>query len=230
MIEIHQFPPAFGLANASPFAIKLQAYCRLAKIDYKNHYRVDSHKMPNQKLPVAIIDGKMVADSSVIIKQLEQSYQLDKALTAAQHAQGHLLQQLCDEQLYWALVYSRWLDDDFWPQSKNEFFGKLPKLLQLFVPNMMRKKALKNCLGQGTARHNKTEVYSMAAESIAHLATLLGDKDFFLSDNMTSYDCAIYGLLTNLLNGGLKTPLQQAVASHKNLVDYVARCQQVSGV
>ncbi|SFD66379.1 glutathione S-transferase family protein [Pseudoalteromonas denitrificans] len=230
MIELHQFPPAFGLANASPFAIKLQAYCKLAKIEYKNHYRVDSHKMPKGKLPVAIIEGEIVADSSIIIKQLEQTYQLDASLTEKQHAQGYLLQQLCDEQLYWALVYSRWLDDDFWPVSKQEFFGKLPVILKLFVPKLMRKKAINNCLGQGMARHKKSEVYAMANKSIDVLASLLGDSDYFLHNQMTSYDCAIYGILTNFLNGGLETPIKKHLITHSNLVEYIERCNKTSGI
>jgi len=230
MIELHQFPPAFGLANASPFAIKLQAYCRLANIEYKNHYRVDSHKMPKGKLPVARIDNELIADSSLIIKKLEMKYQLDKDLTPQQHAQGHLLQQLCEEQLYWSLVYSRWIDDDYWPISKEAFFGKLPAILKLFVPNTMRKRAIKNCISQGTARHNKQEIYAMANISIDHLSSLLADKTFFISNTMTSYDCAIYGLLTNFLNGGIQSPIKKHLATHNNLVAYIHRCQQKCGV
>lgn len=230
MIELHQFPPAFGLTNASPFAIKLQAYCRLANIEYKNHYRVDSHKMPKGKLPVAIIDNQLIADSSLIINKLEATHQLDKDLTPTEHAQGHLLQQLCEEQLYWSLVYSRWIDDDFWPVSKEEFFGKLPAFLKLFVPNSMRKRAIKNCTSQGTAKHSKQEVYLMANKSIDHLSALLADKAFFISTKMTSYDCAIYGLLTNFLNGGIESPIKKRLESHKNLVAYIERCKSTCGV
>lgn len=230
MIELHQFPPAFGLANASPFAIKLQAYCRLANIEYKNHYRVDSHKMPKGKLPVAKIDNQLIADSSLIIKKLEIKHQLDKDLSPQEHAQGYLLQQLCEEQLYWSLVYSRWIDDDFWPVSKEEFFGKLPAILKLFVPNSMRKRAIKNCTSQGTARHNKQEIYAMANKSIDHLSALLADKTFFISNKMTSYDCAIYGVLTNFLNGGIQSPIKKHLESHKNLVEYITHCKNTCGV
>jgi len=230
MIELHQFPPAFGLANASPFAIKLQAYCRLANIEYKNHYRVDCHKMPKGKLPVAIIDNELIADSSLIIKKLEMKHQLDKDLSPQQHAQGHLLQQLCEEQLYWSLVYSRWIDDDFWPVSKEEFFGKLPAILKLFVPNSMRKRAIKNCSSQGTGRHDRQEIYAMANKSIDHLSALLADKTFFISNKMTSYDCAIYGLLTNFLNGGIESPIKKHLESHENLVEYITRCKNTCGV
>ncbi|WP_199922556.1 thioredoxin domain-containing protein [Pseudoalteromonas piratica] len=51
MITIYEFPPAFGLTNASPFALKLEAYCKLANIDYQVKYRIDSEKNAKKEVP-----------------------------------------------------------------------------------------------------------------------------------------------------------------------------------
>lgn len=230
MIEIHAFPPAFGLTNASPFTIKLQAYCNLAGIEYTVKYRVDSDKMPKKKLPMAIINNKMVVDSNIILAELDKTYQLDKDLTPEQHALGFLLKELAEEKLYWSLVYSRWADETYWPKSSQAFFGKLPGLLKLFVPRLMRNKALKNLFSQGTGRHTPTEVYQFAKEAIDHLAVLLADKPYFIAERMTQYDCALYATLTNLLNGQLNTPIKEAIEQHQNLVDYVSRCYRTVNV
>ncbi|WP_372767366.1 hypothetical protein [Pseudoalteromonas sp.] len=72
MITIYEFPPTFGLTDASPFAVKLEAYYKLANIDYQVKYRIVPEKMPKKKLPVTIIN-EMVADSNIILANLEQN-------------------------------------------------------------------------------------------------------------------------------------------------------------
>ncbi len=230
MITLYQFPPAFGLANASPFCMKVEAYCALAKIDYQNKYTTSSSKMPLGKLPSAHINGQLIADSSLIINELEKQFKIEDTLTPNGHAHGYLLQILCEEQLYWALVYSRWLDDDFWPITEQTFFAKMPLLLRLIVPKLLRKRAWKNLHGQGMGRHTKQTIYGNAIIAIEHLSELLGEQDYFVSNNMTKYDCAIYPVLSNILNGNLASPLQAGVAKHDNLVSYIARCNQTCGI
>ena len=230
MITLYEFPPAFGVTNASPFALKLEAYCKLANIEYQIKYRVDSNKMPKKKLPVAVIDNQLVSDSNIILAKLDQTYQLDADLTPEQHALGFLLKEIAEEKLYWCLVYSRWIDNEFWPESKQAFFGKLPFFLKLFVPNMLRNGVKKSIYAQGLGRHQKDEVYTFANQAVNHLASLLGDKPYFIGERMTQYDCAVYATLTNLLNGQLNTPIKQTIELHDNLVSYVKRCHQATGV
>lgn len=230
MITIYEFPPAFGLTNASPFALKLQAYCKLANIDYQVKYRIDSEKMPKKKFPVAIINNEMVADSNIILATLEQNAKLDADLSKEQHAIGYLIKELVEEKLYWSLVFSRWVDDEFWPLTKQEIFSEMPALLKLFVPNLVRKNLIKSIYAQGLGRHSKTQIYDFAIEAIEHLASLLGDKPYFVTERMTQYDAAAYATLTNLLNGKLSTPIKTAIENKPNLVAYINRCYLACGV
>jgi hypothetical protein len=46
MIALHQFPPALGLPNASPFCLKLELYLRMAGLPYRNSYTLKLHKAP----------------------------------------------------------------------------------------------------------------------------------------------------------------------------------------
>ncbi|WP_105171905.1 glutathione S-transferase family protein [Pseudoalteromonas sp. T1lg24] len=230
MITLYEFPPAFGLTNASPFALKLEAYCKLAKIEYQVKYRIDSEKMPKKKFPVALINNELVADSNIILAQLDQTAQLDASLSNEQHALGYLIKELIEEKLYWCLVYSRWVDDAFWPTTKTELFSEMPGVLKLFVPNLVRKNLIKSIYVQGLGRHSTTQIYDFAIEAVTHLANLLGEKPYFVSDYMTQYDCAAYATLTNLLNGKLETPIKAAIEQKPNLVAYINRCYESCGV
>ena len=83
VIVLHQFAPAFGLPNASPFCMKLETYLRLAGLPYRLANDGDVFKAPKGKLPYIDDDGTLVADSSFIIDHLKARYgdRLDTALT-----------------------------------------------------------------------------------------------------------------------------------------------------
>lgn len=105
---------------------------------------------PKKKLPFIEDKGLKIGDSTFILDYLTKTYQIDidGFLTKEQRATAHLISKSLDENLYWCLVYSRWLKDDTWPLLNDAFFGKIPALLKLFVPNIIRKSVKKNLYGQ----------------------------------------------------------------------------------
>ena len=60
MIKIHQFEPAFGLPNASPFCMKLETYLRMAGIPFAlaTPNMQDMRKAPKGKMPFIDDKGK----------------------------------------------------------------------------------------------------------------------------------------------------------------------------
>ena len=44
MIKLFQFPPYWGLPNASPFCMKVETYLRMTGIPYQNVYVRDPRK------------------------------------------------------------------------------------------------------------------------------------------------------------------------------------------
>ena len=83
MIRLHQFAPAFGLPNASPFCMKLETYLRMASLPFELVNSGDVLKAPKRKLPYIDDDGTLVADTSFIIEHLKARYgdPLDAALS-----------------------------------------------------------------------------------------------------------------------------------------------------
>ncbi len=228
MIQLFQFPAAFDRPfSLSPFCAKLEAYFRLAKVDYKNR-GADPRKSPKGKAPYVEIAGKVFGDSHLIIEWCKEEFgdPLDGELTAEQHAIGHTLRITVENSLYFALVYSRWIDPACWPDQQRVLKSLVPKLLSGFLPQILRKGVVKQLNQQGTGRHTQAEIYQMAAADIGAVAGVLGTKDFLLGDQPTSYDCAVYGQI----GAGLATPADNGVTavikSHQNLVDWVARMDQ----
>lgn len=231
MIQLFQFPKAYGRPfSVSPFCAKLEAYFRLAKIDYKSR-GADPRKAPKGKAPYIEFEGKTWGDSQLIVEWCKTRFgdPLDGELTAEQHGIGHALRITAENSLYFALVYSRWIDDACWPDQKKVLQGFVPAFLKGILPGMLRKGVRKQLQQQGIGRHSKAEIYELAAADIQALAAVLGDSPFFLGERPTSYDCAIYGPIA----GGLATPadngITRSLKAQQRLVDWVARMDEALG-
>ena len=77
MIVLHQFAPAFGLPNASPFCMKVETWLRIAGLPFTLDNRASPLKAPKGKLPYIDDDGETVADSGMIIANLVRKHGVD---------------------------------------------------------------------------------------------------------------------------------------------------------
>jgi glutathione S-transferase len=106
MIKLYSFGSGFGVTDPSPFVLKVDAYMRMANIEYQN-IPDDSNirKAPKGKLPFMTDRDKTIADSEFIIAYLQEKYQvkLDAHLSAEQKATAYLFGKSLDENLYWCL-------------------------------------------------------------------------------------------------------------------------------
>lgn len=225
MITLHQFPPALGLPNASPFCLKLELYLRMAGLPYHNAYTLDLHKAPKGKLPWIDDDGAAVADSGLIIDYLKKKHgdPLDGGLDPEQRALALAIARLIEEHLYWAVLYDRWITPRGWAMTGPGFFGTLPWPLRSIVPLIARRGILAELRGQGMGRHSPEQIHALGVADVDALAALLGEKEFFLGAQMSSVDAIATAFLANILMVPLETPIKSAAADHANLVDYCRR-------
>ncbi len=226
MIVLHQPGPALGIANASPFCMKVEAFLKLNGIPYKSKTAMPSQG-PMKKVPFIQDGGEQIADSSQICDFLSIKYQLsmDEHLTQEQKAVGHSLQRMVEESLYWVLVYSRWVEPDSWPILREQFFGKMPTWLKLFVPVLVRKQIIKNLYGQGSGRFPSDKLYARAEKDLEAISTFLGDKPFLFGDRLSSYDIAIWAGLSSIIDAKITTPLTQKAIGYANLKGY---CEKIN--
>jgi glutathione S-transferase len=155
---------------------------------------------------------------------------LDGGLNAKQRALGHLLRRTCEESLYFALCYSRWIDEANWPTVRQAFFGALPPAIEAQVAAQTREGVARALHGQGYGRHSPDEIYALGAADIDALAAALGGQPFFVADTPTTFDASIYATLVCLARAAVESPLKAGILAHANLRTYLDRVDQAMAV
>ena len=232
MIRLHQFAPAFGLPNASPFCMKLEVYLRLAGLPYEAVNIGDVLKAPKRKLPYIEDDGKIVADSGLIIDYLKSRYgdPLDGALSNEDKAVALAFQRLMEEHLYWAAVHTRWVPNTAWRATRAAFFGRYPAPLRWILPYVGRRGLLSQLQGHGMGRHSAQEIHALGCRDISAIADFLGDKPFMLGAQPTSLDATTYAFLANLLWAPIDSPLREHARALPLLDAYCQRLKERCGI
>jgi glutathione S-transferase len=225
MIRLHQFAPAFGLPNASPFCMKLETYLRMAGLPYETVNDGNVLKAPKGKLPWIDDDGTRVADTSFIIEHLKRTYgdPLDAGLSPKLRAQATAFQRLFEENLYWAVVHTRWADPQGWRATRQAFFGTLPAPLRGIVSRLARRGLLAELRGQGMGRHSEAEIHAIGCRDVTAVADFLGDQSYMLGDAPSSLDATAYAFLANLLWAPVDTPIRRHAAARPTLEAYCQR-------
>lgn len=225
MIRVHQFAPAFGLPNASPFCMKLENYLRMAGLPYELVNDGNVIKAPLGKLPYIEDGGRVVADTQFIIEHLKASYgdPLDATMSARDRALATAFQRLLEEDLYWAVVHTRWIDDAGWAKTRAAFFGALPLPLRWILPPLARRGLRAQMRGHGMGLHRAAEIHEIGGRDIDAMADFLADKPFMLGEQPRSLDASAYAFLANLLWAPVDSPIRERARSRPNLEAYCQR-------
>jgi glutathione S-transferase len=227
MIILHQGPAAWGIANISPFCIKLESYLRMAGIPYTVNL-ADFRRAPKGKIPFIEEDGKLLGDSQLIIEHLKRKHgdPLDAKLSAEEAARGHAVRRMLEESTYWHAAYVRWVLEDGWKVYRPIFEAMFPPVVGKVAPALIRRGMLKSFRAQGLGRHRPEEVLELGKADISALAALLGGKPFLLGDHPTSFDAAAYGMLVSITAFPADSAFKRYTLEQQNLVRYVDRFQQ----
>jgi len=225
MIRLCQFAPAFGLPNASPFCMKMETYLRMAGLAYELVNSGDVMKAPKRKLPYIDDGGTVLADSTFIIEYLKSRYgdPLDAALSPLDRALATAFQRLLEEDLYWVLVHTRWVQEDGWVLTKSAFFDGLPVPLRWIVPSLARRGMFSEMRGHGMGRHTAQEIYAIGCRDVTAVADFLADKPYMLGAQPSSLDATAYAFLANLLWAPVDSPVRQHARGRPNLEAYCQR-------
>jgi glutathione S-transferase len=225
MIELRQFAPKFGIPNPSPFCLKTETVLKMAGLPYKVVTVSNVSSQPKGKAPVMVDEMQVIPDSTFIIEHLKTRYgvDLDRDLSDEQKAISHMVRVSLEERAYWTLVYSRWVDEENWLKIKEAFFGEVPRLIRNMVAKKAREYMRKCFWSQGMGRHSSEEVYQLGIADIRALATMLGNKPYFMGDKPTLLDATAYGFLANVLTPAFDSPLREEANRQANLVAFTER-------
>ncbi|MEM9877679.1 MAG: glutathione S-transferase family protein [Pseudomonadota bacterium] len=224
-----QYKRGFGVANLSPFCMKAEILLKMSGKPFSIELLDDPRKTPKGKLPMLRDDGTDVPDSTFMQTHLETAHGVDfyPDISAKDKAIGHAAARMCEERLYWVLLYARWIEPENWSKISDFWFGDMPILMRTLIPKVALKEVKGNLRAHGLGRHSRDDIYALGKSDIDALATLLGDQDFMLGRTPTAADASIYPFIENTLIEALPSPLLDAAKAHDNLVAYAARCRSL---
>lgn len=224
MITLHSFGPAFGLPDPSPFVTKAEVLLKMAGLPYTTETG-GLGKAPKGKLPYIVDDAETIADSTFIRWYLEKKYHIDfdPGLNAEQRAIAWAFEKMLEDNLYWAVVHERWMDDGNFQKGPRNFFRAVPAPIRPFVVAMIRRQVRRTLHGQGMGRHSPAEIMALATRSIDASADFLGAKPYMMGAEPTGLDATAFAIAAGILCPVFETPLRIAAERHDNLRSYVDR-------
>lgn len=226
MITVYNFGSAFGVAEPSPYVLKILTYCKMAGIEFDTRTSMSNlQKAPKGRLPFIKDGDRVIADSFFILRYLKEIYpsDIDTHLTEEQRACSQLIIRSLDENFYWLIVHSRWLNDNTWPTVKQTFFGAMPWPLKAIIPSIARKDVATRFLKHGLGKHSDEELALIADDTLLSLSTLLSDKTYFWGEKISTLDAVAYAFLAQIYLANLETPLSKQAEQYKNLAQFCER-------
>ncbi len=226
MITLHTFGPGAGLPDFSPFVVKAMMLLKLAGLPYTEQ-PADVRKSPKHKLPVIVDDGQTVADSTFIRFHIEKKYGFDfnAGLTHEQKAVAWAAEKMLENHTYWVALHERWSLDGNFDLGPARLFETIPALIRPFIKPMVRKSIAKDIHAAGMGRHSYDEMIVLAQRDIDAIATLLGDKPFFMGETPCAADATVFAFLQGALCDVFSSRIGERAREHGNLVAYVRRLQ-----
>ena len=228
MITLYTFGPYFGLPDASPFVMKAEILLKMANLPYA----IDTGgfpKAPRGKLPYISDADEIIADSTFIRLHIEKKYgfDFDKGLTAAQRGIAWAVEKMCENNLYWAGLYARWIVDANFEKGPRRVFEAAPAPLRALVAHMARRQFKRNLWGHGMGRLTIPEMEELAGRDIDAIADiLLGDKPYLMGAAPSAVDATVFPFIAHALCPLFETGIRTRTERRANLVAYSDRLMQ----
>ena len=109
-IYLYQFTRCPTIASASPFCLKVETFLRMTNLTYENIDHKMKYKSKKGQLPFIELNGKEIADSDLIIKELSEQFEknLDDGLTAEQKVTSHAFESMLNNHTSWVVRWWRY--------------------------------------------------------------------------------------------------------------------------
>ena len=227
MITLFTFPATFGLRNVSPFCLKVEMALAYLKIDYEIALESDPRKGPKDKLPFIISDGVTIDDSELILAHLDKLSNggLYGQLTPKEMAVGTAFLRLVDDHLYWMVVASRWLNDDWFPNVQKGFFGNMPPIVGPLISRLARSQMKKTYHLHGLGRHTQEQQEWLAHRNLKAIEAIVSTENYIVGQRLTVFDFAVASLLAGISDQKPESWTTKLANEYPALREYAERVQ-----
>ncbi|MBW7874748.1 MAG: glutathione S-transferase family protein [Candidatus Cloacimonetes bacterium] len=225
MLELYQFPRAKAFPNYSPFCLKVELYLVFHGIEYRVNEISSLKSSPTGKVPYIVHDSKIITDSNRILPYLDEHFRINMDFTLDERQKGisRMVDSLCQDSLYFVMVYSRWMEPDNFQKISDGLLVKLPHFLR-GIPRWYIQRQISNQLwAQGVLRNTRDQIYALGRRDLEAISRLLGKQHYIHGMNMTMVDMTVFAFLANIHYPPFDSPLKTEFLRFQNLLDYCER-------
>ena len=204
MIILYGMPPAGGLRQLSPFVVKVEMALKYLEAEYRTEF-VEPWKIrklsPNGKVPWINIDDFELGESDNIIEHLVRMHKSDLLDTLSTDDQilGTALKRLTEKNLYWYMVWSKWMTTECREEIIDCHYSHYPKFLRklgsIYAARLHNSFSRVHGIGDLSAVTRDAE----ATTDLITLSRQLEKNDFLLGGNITVFDFSVASMLAPIL-------------------------------
>jgi glutathione S-transferase len=225
-------PGIAGVESYSPFCLKVHRALRLAGLRYERQHasRPDAWRRwnPTGQVPVLLIDGQPVADSTRILQRIDtMTGALNRGLDERQRAEAWLWEELADSALNGLLVSARWIDERNWPLVRDTFFGTAPWFVRRFITPKLRKNIERALVARDVLRQGWPACCERFVCTLDQLEARAPEQGFWVGDAVSVADLGLFGQLHSLRTP-LTRPQAEELARRSRLSAYLDRVDRAT--
>jgi glutathione S-transferase len=221
-------PSLAGLESLSPFCLKVHRALKLARLPYERRHGgrpADFRRHnPTGQVPVLLIDGKPVCDSTAILRRIVALEPLAFDAGADDRARGErwLWEEMADSVLSGYLVAARWADDRNWGAVSAKYFAGAPWFVRAVIAPRIRARVVGGLVARDVWRAGADACWGRFVDTLDDLEARAPLRGFWLGASPGVADVALSAQLASLRTE--LTPWQSLeVEKRPRLVDWLDR-------
>jgi glutathione S-transferase len=217
----------FGLPDPSPFVTKADVLLKMSGLPFQCRSG-NLHHAPKGKMPYIKDDGAKIGDSTLIRLHLEKKYAVnfDMHLSPVESGIAWAVEKMLEDNLYWAMLHARWMDDANFAKGPTNFFKPIPAPVRPLIVSMIRRNVRKNLHAHGLGRHSLSEIAALANRATDALSAVLNDKPYLMGASKCGADATAFAFALGILCPLFDTPIRAHAETHTNLVTYCDRMRK----
>jgi glutathione S-transferase len=219
--------------SISPPCWKVQLGLRYKGLPYKVLNVSMPHEVkaanPRGRMPALKIEDEYFVDSSDILTTLDEKFPEPplNSKDPKERAQIRILEDWADENLYFYVVYLRWLVPANFASFKSGFFAKnLPPIIRSLAPNYVRRDIAKRLKCQGVALKGEAVVRQEFRECLESIEALLDGQEYLVGSSLTRADIAVFAIIDQVSEPRLTPGIAKELESFENMKKWRTRMSE----